>query len=50
VCEVPLDVGLEGGDAGQVQEGVREHLAGGLPQLLQGEDPTQGEAQRYPHI
>jgi len=22
LCEVPLDVGVQGGDAGQVQEGV----------------------------
>ncbi len=42
LCEVPLDVGVQGGDAGQIQEGVREHLARGLSQLLQGEDPAQG--------
>ncbi len=42
LCEVPLDVGVQGGDAGQVQEGVWEHLARRLSQLLQGEDSAQG--------
>ncbi len=39
-------VHLYWGDAGQVQEGVREHLARGLSQLLQGEDPAQGRILR----
>ena len=42
VCEVPADVRVQGGDAGQVQQGVREHLARGHSQLFQGENSTQG--------
>ena len=45
VCEVPADVRVQGRDAGQVQQGVREHLARGLSQLFQGENSTQGKAE-----